>query len=123
MILLALIVVLCLIGLFYSPMILRLTDDSLNVETSFRVKKFPLSEIEEVKICPPTMAERRIFGSGGFMGYWGWFRESSIGKYFAFYGQASQTFLIRMKSGRQYMLGCSDSTEMAEALTDRLPLC
>lgn len=120
MILLTLIVVLCLVGLFYSPMILRLTDDSLNVETSFRVKKFPLSEIEEVRICPPTMAERRLFGSGGFMGYWGWFSERSIGKYFAYYGRASQTFLIRLKSGRQYMLGCRDSKEMADALTNLL---
>ncbi|MDE6637236.1 MAG: PH domain-containing protein [Muribaculaceae bacterium] len=103
-------------NLFYCPMYLRLTDKSLNVETSIRTKSFALSEIEEVKICPPTMSEKRICGSGGFFGYWGWFSEPSIGKYFAYYGMASQTFLIRLRSGRQYMLGCRDAAEMAKEL-------
>ncbi|MDE6549257.1 MAG: PH domain-containing protein [Muribaculaceae bacterium] len=116
--LLAIMVVWSFFTLFYCPIYLRLTEDSLNVETSLRIKSFPLSEIEEVKICPPTMSERRICGSGGFFGYWGWFREPSIGKYFAYYGMASQTFLIRLKSGRQYMLGCRDAKEMAKELNN-----
>lgn len=102
--------------LYYCPIYVKLTDDSIDVETPIRVRSFSLSEIENVKICEPTMSEMRICGSGGFLGYWGWFREPSIGKYFAYYGKASQTFLIRLKSGRQYMLGCLDSREMAEEL-------
>ena len=108
--------------LFYSPMYIVLTEDSINVETLIRVRRFPLDEIVSVKICEPTMSEHRICGSGGYFGYWGWFREPSIGKYFAYYGMASQTFLIRLKSGRQYMLGCQDSKEMAKALADQLTL-
>ena len=107
-------------SLFYSPMYIVLTNDSINVETPIRVHRIPLDEIESVKICTPTMSEHRICGSGGYFGYFGWFREPSIGKYFAYYGMASQTFLIRLKSGRQYMLGCSDSKEMAKALSDEL---
>lgn len=114
--LLVIMVVCSFFTLFYCPMYLRLTEDSLNVETSLRIKRFPLSEIDEVKICPPTMSEIRICGSDGFFGYWGWFREPSIGKYFAYYGMSSQTFLIRLKSGRQYMLGCRDAKEMATEL-------
>lgn len=106
--------------LFYCPMYVKLTDDSIDVETLIRVRSFPLDDIEEVKICEPTMSEFRICGSGGFFGYWGWFREPSIGKYFAYYGKASQTFLIRLKSGKQYMLGCRDSKEMAKALAEEL---
>lgn len=106
--------------LFYSPMYIVLTEDSINVETLIRVRRIPLDEIASVKICEPTMSERRICGSGGYFGYWGWFRELSIGKYFAYYGKASETFLIRLKSGRQYMLGCRDSREMAKALADQL---
>lgn len=119
-VLLGIIVVWGFFTLFYCPMYIKLTDNSLNVETSFRIKSFPLDDIAEVKICPPTMSEHRLCGSGGFFGYWGWFREPSIGKYFAYYGMASQTFLIRLKSGRQYMLGCRDSKEMAKALADQL---
>ncbi|MDE6379280.1 MAG: PH domain-containing protein [Muribaculaceae bacterium] len=106
--------------LFYCPMYVRLTEDSLNVDTSLRVKKFPLNEITAVKICPPTMAEKSVIGCRCSFGYWGWFREPSIGKYFAYYGLASQTFLIRLKSGRQYMLGCRDAKEMAKELGDAL---
>ena len=107
--------------LFYSPMYIVLTEDSIDVVTLIRVRCIPLDEIASVKICTPTMAEHRICGSGGYFGYFGWFREPSIGKYFAYYGKASQTFLIRLKSGKQYMLGCSDSREMAEALANILP--
>ena len=107
--------------LFYSPMYVVLTEDSIDVETLIRVRSFPLDEIASVKICTPTMSEHRICGSGGYFGYFGWFREPSIGKYFAYYGKASQTFLIRLKSGKQYMLGCSDSREMAEALANAIP--
>ena len=106
--------------LFFCPMYIRLTDTSLNVETSLRVKSFPLNEIVAVKICPPTMSEMCVLGCRCTFGYWGWFREPSIGKYFAYYGKSSQTFLIRLKSGRQYMLGCRDSKEMAKALSDQL---
>ncbi|MDE6291787.1 MAG: hypothetical protein K2M16_09665, partial [Muribaculaceae bacterium] len=102
--------------LFYSPMYIVLKEDSIDVETPIRVRRIPLDEIASVKICPPTISEHRICGSGGYFGYFGWFREPSIGKYFAYYGMASQTFLIRLKSGKQYMLGCNDSKEMAETL-------
>lgn len=119
-ILLVIMTVLSCFTLFFCPLYIRLTEDSLNVETSLRTKTFSLSEIEEVMICPPTMSEIRICGSGGFFGYWGWFREPSIGKYFAYYGKASQTFLIRLKSGRQYMLGCRDAKEMAKELEKAL---
>lgn len=108
--------------LFYSPMYVVLTEDSVDVETLMRVRRFPLDEIVSVEICEPTMSEHRICGSGGCFGYYGWFREPSIGKYFAYYGKASETFLIRLKSGKQYMLGCRDSKEMAKALADQLTL-
>ena len=118
--LLGIIVVWSSFTLFYSPMYVVLTEDSINVERLIRTLSIPLDEIAEVKICPPTMAEHRICGSGGYFGYWGWFREASIGKYFAYYGKASETFLIRLKSGKQYMLGCSDSQEMAKELGQTL---
>ena len=118
--LLAIVVIWSFFTLFYSPMYIVLTEDSINVETLMRKRRIPLDEIASVKICPPTMSEHRICGSGGYFGYFGWFREPSIGKYFAYYGMASQTFLIRLKSGRQYMLGCKDSKEMAKELGNSL---
>ncbi|WP_300877569.1 PH domain-containing protein [uncultured Duncaniella sp.] len=66
------------------------------------------------------MAEKRICGSGGFMGYWGWFSERDLGKYFAYYGKASDCFLVTMKDGRKYMLGCQNPAEMVDAINARL---
>ncbi len=71
-------------------------------------------------LCPPTMAERRICGSGGFFGYWGWFKEPSIGKYFAYYGKASDCFLVELKDGKKYLIGCSNPSEVVSYINSRL---
>lgn len=107
-------------GLFYMPMSLTLNDGILSVNRSLWIKKIPLSQIDSVKMCPPTMGARRIIGSGGFMGYWGWFREGDIGKYFAYYNKASDCFLLTLKNGRKYMLGCKDAPEMVAAIQSGL---
>ncbi|MDE6631872.1 MAG: hypothetical protein K2K23_02625, partial [Muribaculaceae bacterium] len=75
--LLGIVVIWSFCTLFYSPMYIVLTEDSINVQTLMRVRCIPLDEIEAVKICEPTMSEHRICGSGGYFGYFGWFREPS----------------------------------------------
>ncbi len=50
------------------------------------------------------MAERKICRSGGFFGYWGWLSEPSIGKYFAYYGKASDCSLVELKNGKRYLI-------------------
>ncbi len=116
----ALIVAVCLAGLYYSPMSVRVTDKDLEVVRSLKIKTIPLSDIRDVRLLSPTMGAVRICGSGGFMGYWGWFRERDLGKYFAYYGKASDCFLVILKNGRKYMLGCKDAPEMVEAIRKRI---
>lgn len=115
-VLFALIVIWGFFCLYYSPLSLELTDSSLNVNRCLRIKEIPLSEISSVKLTSPTMGERRISGSGGFLGYWGWFSERDLGKYFAYYGKASDCFLVSLKNGKKYMLGCKDAPLMVEAI-------
>ena len=62
------------------------------------------------------MAKKRICGSGGWFGYYGWFSEPSIGKYFAYYGKASDCFLVTLKDGKKYVLGCESPDEMVEVI-------
>ena len=69
---------------------------------------------------PATMAEKRILGSGGVFGYWGWFREDSIGRYMAYYGKASDCFIVRLKDGKNYMLSCIDPLGMMEYIDSKL---
>ncbi|MDE5997473.1 MAG: PH domain-containing protein, partial [Muribaculaceae bacterium] len=115
-----LLVVMCVLSLFFTPISISVDDTHLNVNMTLRVKSIPLKKIECVALCPPSMSEKRIFGSGGWFGYWGWFREPSIGKYFAYYGKASDCFLVKLKDGKQYILGCTDSLSIIEYISKEI---
>ena len=73
-----------------------------------------MADVKSVRLCSPTMGAIRIFGSGGFLGYWGWFKERDLGKYFAYYGRSSDCFLVELKDGRKYMLGCKNAPKMVD---------
>lgn len=76
--------VLCFTALCYMPLSISVRDGELNINRPLKIKSIPLSTIDSVKLVSPTMAEKRICGSGGWFGYYGWFSEPSIGKYFAY---------------------------------------
>lgn len=97
-------------ALIYAPLSVEVTDSQIKIHRPLRAKTIELSQIESMhlSLCPPTMAAIRICGSGGWFGYWGWFREQDLGKYFAYYGKASDCFLITLRGGRKYIIGCSN---------------
>lgn len=68
----------------------------------------------------PTMGEKLLLGSKGCCGYWGWFSERDLGKYFAYYGKASDCFFVRLKDGRQYMLGCRNPQTITDYISKRI---
>ncbi|MDE6048395.1 MAG: PH domain-containing protein [Paramuribaculum sp.] len=116
----ALLVISCGFALYYTPMELKATESQLEICRSIAIKPIPYSAVESVTLCPPTMAEKRLFASGGFFGYWGWFSEPGIGKYFAYYGKSSDCFLITLKSGKKYVLGCENAPQMVDFISSRL---
>lgn len=116
----AVITLLLCMTMFYMPLSISVDNKNLNINRPLRIKSIPLSEISSVKLCPPTMGAIRICGSGGFFGWYGWFRESDIGKYFAYYGKASDCFLMTLKNGKKYMLGCQDAPEMVDTINKRI---
>lgn len=110
-----------LASLFYAPREIELTDNGyLIVRFAARIKRIPVSSIRRICLVSPTMSERRLFASGGYYGYWGWFSEATLGRYFAYYGKASDCFLVKLDDGRKYMLGCQDPAEIVEAITRQL---
>lgn len=114
------ITVLCLSTLFYMPLSISVDNKNLNINLSWRIKSIPIVDIAEVKLCQPTMGAIRICGSGGFFGWYGWFREGDTGKYFAYYGKSSDCFLVTLKVGRKYMLGCTDAPAMVAKIQSLL---
>lgn len=108
------VVLVVLVGaiMIYAPRAIAVNDGYIIVKRLVKPKMIDLKDVESVQLVSPTMAERRLLGSGGWMGYWGWFSDGELGRYFAYYGKASECFLVKLKSGRQYMLGCKDTKEM-----------
>lgn len=110
----------CLAALFYMPLSISVNDTELNIHRPLRIKSIPITDIESIKLTQPTMGAKRICGSGGFFGYWGIFSERDLGKYFAYYGKASDCFFVRLKDGRKYMLGCQNPGKIVEYVAARI---
>lgn len=105
----AIILIWTVLALFYMPMSVSIDGRCLNINRSLRIKSIPLTEISAVDLQTSPYAERRILGSNGWFGYWGWYHNADIGRYFAYYGNESDARLyIRLKDGRQYIIGCPD---------------
>lgn len=79
-----------------------------------------MDEISSVEQMQPTMGARRLLGSGGYMGYWGLYRDGELGNYTAYYGRGSDCFLIRMKNGDKFLLGCDTPKEMTDFISERI---
>lgn len=114
------IAILFLFTLCFMPLSISLDNESLNINRPLKIKSIPLSDIAETRLCAPTMGAKRICGSGGWFGWYGWFSERDLGKYFAYYGKASDCFLVTLKNGKKHMLGCKDAPEMINAIKEKL---
>lgn len=79
-----------------------------------------MRNVKSAELFQPTMGSIRICASGGYMGYWGIFREGDIGQYTAFYGKASDCFLIRLKNGDKYVLGCEAPASMVDYIKSQI---
>lgn len=112
------VVILYVTPLLYSPLSIETDDDSLTVNRTLCKKSLPMKDIRSVAAHQPTLAEKRICGSGGWFGYWGWFSEPATGKYFAYYGKASDCFMVTIKDGRKYLLGCENKRRIIEAVKE-----
>ncbi|WP_353738430.1 PH domain-containing protein [Paramuribaculum intestinale] len=72
-----------------------LNPESIFMGSLCKSRKISVRDIECVELFQPTMGAIRIFASGGFMGYWGVFRESDIGRYYVFLARLRIAFLSK----------------------------
>ncbi len=108
------------ISLWYAPLSIELTDNEIYINRSISPsKRIPLADIASVKRHNPKNAIR-LCASGGFLGYWGMFSEPKVGKYFGYFGNTADCFLVELKSGKKYLLGCKNPDEMVEAINAKL---
>lgn len=119
--LLAILLVLVGFSLIYAPISIYADDYEIGVRSVLRTHRIPMTDIESVELFQPTMGAIRVCASGGYMGYWGIFREGDVGRYEAYYGKSSDCFLVRMKNGDLYVLGCLNPQAMVDYINRRLP--
>lgn len=119
-ILLSIYVLLIACAVLFGAAYIEADADYIVMGSILRRRKIPICNVASVELFKPTMGAIRIFASGGFMGYWGFFIENDIGRYYAFYGKASDCFLIRMKDGAKYVLGCNQPHKMVEYIQSQL---
>ncbi len=96
------------LALYYMPLSISVENGDLCVNCPFRTKRISLEEINYIERLQPQKSDRRIFGSYGWFGYWGCYKGRTLGKYIAYYGNASDCFIVRLRNGRQYVLGCDN---------------
>ena len=119
-IVLSILLVFLIFGLLYGPTQIVANPEYVIVKSYLRKHKILVRNIESVELFQPTMGAIRLCASGGYFGYWGLFREGDIGRYAGYYGKSSDCFLIKMKNGDKYVLGCKNPEEMVEYIQSQI---
>lgn len=120
MILFAIIVGLLLVSFYYYPKFIEATDKNLIIHRQFKDKIISYASIKSVERCFPSIGGLRLCGSGGFLGYWGYFTDIVIGNYFGYYGDRSQCILIQLTDGKQYVISCEQPDEIICTISKHL---
>lgn len=118
--LLSIFIILLLFGCLYGPIAIKANSNGIAIKSILNTKNILMRDVKSVERFRPTMGTIRICASGGYMGYWGIFREGDIGQYTAFYGKASDCFLICLKNGDKYVLGCESPDSMVDYIKSQI---
>ena len=117
----SILIIAILVGLYYCPISVEADTNGIRVHRFLsRPKTFNYADIESVDTCYPSAGGIRLCGSAGLFGYWGYFSDIMIGTYFGYYGSRSYCFLLKLKSGRQYVIGCENPVEMVSYINTNL---
>lgn len=108
-------------GLYYCPVSVKANLSEIKLYRLLaKPKIFAYKDIQSVETCYPSAASIRLCGSGGLFGYWGYFSDIMIGTYFGYYGSRSYCFLVKLKNGKQYVLGCENPVAMVDYIKSNL---
>lgn len=105
----------------WSPTSISVNDEFITIHKRIGRKRIPISNIYSVTRYTPQVDRcGRLCGSGGFAGYYGWYHDSGIGRYFGYYGNRHECFLVQLNDKRRYVLGCENVSEMVNYLSKQI---
>lgn len=108
-------------GIYYCPKSIEANESGIILHRLLSSPKvFMYNTIQTVDYCYPSIVGLRLCASGGFFGYWGYFKDMMIDTYIGYYGARSNCILVKMKDGKQYVLGCEDSSSLISYINSHL---
>lgn len=120
--LLAVVVPMYVACLFFGPMSISADKNEICIHSSFKIRSIPMADVVKVERYRPLPGTIRICASGGFMGYWGTFRDSIIKNYTGFWGRDDDCFLVALANGKKYLLGCKNPDAMIDYIKSQMNL-
>lgn len=107
-------------GLWYAPMSVECGPNGVVINRILKSRSIPFNDIVSVERCYPSAGGLRLLGSGGFLGYWGYFHDIIIGAYFGYYGDRNKCLLLKLKGDKQYVISCEQPDEMMVAIKSHI---
>ncbi len=119
---LILIIVILLVAFAFAPKELVIDNDKLILVRRVGKRVIPLNRISAVS-RHEAGKDIRLFASGGYFGYYGYFTNAAYDKYEAFVGSLKQAFAMTLENGKVVVLSCADAqkiiTELRRWITER----
>ena len=103
-----------------APISVRLTPQYFELRKLVGRIRIEYTAITHVVRYKPSFWDMRVFGSGGFFGYIGFFQGNEIGRYSGFFADKNQAFLIRTKRGKLYVFSTEAPDRTVEELKKRI---
>ena len=93
--------------------------DRLVLKKGIGKKTLLFSDIEGIERRDDLTFDMRLCGSGGMLGYTGWFTNSDFGRYMSYVGGYKDTFLIVTRK-RKYVMSCDRPDELVAEVKRRI---
>lgn len=104
-----------------APLKLRITSSGIVLFKLLGHRRFLYSEMADIRLCDLQRSINvRLAGSGGVLGYNGWFYNKQLGRYHAYVGSMFRTVLISMNNGRNYVVSCLNPDKFVEVARSNL---
>lgn len=91
-----------------APISLSLTQSAVVLNKVVGKVTLPYAEIQKIEAFEFSRDDIRVFGSGGFCGYIGRFRNKTIGNYSCYVGDTKEAFLIQTTNNHYYVFSCEE---------------
>lgn len=97
------------------PRSITVGDGRLTLSKGIGRLSLPLKDITAIERASGFGFDIRLFGSGGVLGYTGWFLNAKAGRYMSYVGEYSDAFLVRT-AGRNYVTSSERPDELVAAV-------